>query len=368
MPRIYQIVLIMLVSISMTVAAFQLASPNNFRQTSFLLQEGPMDEGPRGTRRTSRRMPSRGSRPATKNGRPRPESSNYPVATKRAPHQHDHTKADARPFIDAFEEVQTQNPNQDAPVFNSQDFDTIAGPVIEHPHVEITSLDKLFPQISGFSDLFSSEETFRNGIRNAIRQDIFDTTPAYAGMSEKARRMLLLPDSSLQGSWKCQGRDDQPEGELRMKTLTTVLNEHLGDDAPTGDEFMDTIGSLCGSKPQTHWIDIVGITDRKISHSWHQDTGRSPNGDAKTVLLGFPRENEYVGVGVFSHIVKLEKEQWANEDHPPVEPVLYTKDIDEMYIYRPQFAKGQEIIIYRDIDVLHSAPDIAYRSSVMRFM
>ena len=84
--------------------------------------------------------------------------------------------------------------------------------------------------------------------------------------------------------------------------------------------------------------------------------------------MGFPIENDYVGGGVFSHLVKLEKEQWAKEDHPAVEPVLYTHAIDEKFIYRPQFAKGQEIIVYRDVDVLHSAPDVAYRSSVMRFM
>ena len=112
----------------------------------------------------------------------------------------------------------------------------------------------------------------------------------------------------------------------------------------------------------------MGITDRKISHSWHQDTGRSPNADTRTVLFGFPRQDNYVGGGVFSHLVKLYREQWAKEDHPPNEPVLYKHAIDEKYIYRPQFAKGQEIIMYRDVDVLHSAPDVAYRSSVMRFM
>ena len=346
---------------------FQLAA-ENLRLESVALGAGPMDEGPRGTRRTSRRMPSdSGPRPA-RTRRPRPEAPKYPVATKRAPHQHDHTQADARPFIDAVQEIRTQDPNQDAPVFDSDALDTVAGPVIEHAHVETLSFDDLFPQKKGFSELFSSNQDFRDSIRNAMRLDIFDATPTYAGMSEKARRMLLLPDSSLQGSWRCQGRAEQSDGELRMKKLTVVLKEYLGEEAPTGDEFMDTIGGLCGSKPQTHWIDIVGITDRKISHSWHQDTGRSPNQDTKTVLVGFPIENDYVGGGVFSHLVKLEKEQWAKEDHPPVEPVLYTNAIEEKYIYRPQFAKGQEIIVYRDVDVLHSAPDVPYRSSVIRFI
>ncbi|CAB9506032.1 expressed unknown protein [Seminavis robusta] len=339
-------------------------------QNAVSLNAGPVDDdvGPKGAsrRRTERRMPSR---PATRARRPRPEPAAYPVATKRAPHQHDHTKADARPFIDAIKEVRVQDPNTNAPVYDSDSFATVAGPVIEHDHVETKSLDEVFPTAGGqFCGLFSSNQEFRNGIRNAMRQDIFDATPAYAGMSEKARRMLLLPDSSLQGSWRCQGRPELEEGQLRMPLLTKVLKEHLGDGAPTGDEFMDTIGDLCGSKPQTHWIDIVGITDRKISHSWHQDTGRSPNEDTKTVLFGFPIEDDYVGGGVFSHLVKLEKEQWAQEEHPPSEPVLFASSIDDNYIVRPQFAKGQEIIIYRDVDVLHSAPDVAYRSSVMRFM
>ena len=368
MKQALRILLLMAALSKKAVNAFGPTSfPENALST-FALKAGPMDEGPKGTRRTSRRMPSSSGPRPTRARRPRPEAPKYPVATKRAPHQHDHTLADARPFIDAVEEVKIQDPNQDAPVFDSEElFDTVPGPVISHPHVETLSFDDVFPKTEGFSELFSSNKDFRDGIRNAMRQDIFDATPAYAGMSEKARRMLLLPDSSLQGSWKCEGRPES-DGELRMKKLTGVLKMHLGEEAPTGDEFMDTVGSLCGSKPQTHWIDIVGITDRKINHSWHQDTGRSPNEDTKTVLVGFPIENDYVGGGVFSHLVKLEKEQWAKEDHPVVEPVLYSHAIDEKYIYRPQFVKGQEIIVYRDVDVLHSAPDVAYRSSVMRFM
>jgi hypothetical protein len=333
---------------------------------SVAMSAGPIDDaGPTGSRRSGRRIPAR---PSTRERRPRPEAPLYPVATKRAPHQFDHTKADARPFIDAIQEVQSQDPNTDASVFDSDQFTTTAGAVIEHPHVETKSLDEVFPATKGFSKLFSSNQAFRNGIRDSMRQDIFNATPAYAGMSEKARRMLLLPDSSLQGSWRCQGRKEFADGELRMPLLTKVLLEYLGEAAPTGDEFMDRIGSLCGSTPQTHWIDIVGITDRRISHSWHQDTGRSPNEDTKTVLFGFPKEDDYVGGGVFSHLVKLEKEQWAPEGHPPNEPVLFTNSIDEKHIVRPQFAEGKEIVIYRDVDVLHSAPDVAYRSSVMRFM
>ena len=132
---------------------------------------------------------------------------------------------------------------------------------------------------------------------------------------------------------------------------------------------MRTIGGLCGSELSTHWIDIVGITDRKISHSWHQDTGRSPNGDTRTVLLGFPKEDDYDGVSVFSHAVKLKYERVANEDHPRNEPVVYPGlEVDEEYIVRPRFARGSEIVMFRDINTLHSAPNVVYRASMMRFM
>ena len=154
-----------------------------------------------------------------------------------------------------------------------------------------------------------------------------------------------------------------------MNRLTNVLQQYLGDGAPTGDAFMDTIGGLCGIQPaaSTHWMDIVGVLTRRIPHSWHQDTGNSPK-HSKTVLLGFPATDNYNGVGVFSHVVKLKREQYAPDGHSPVEPVLYQQDIDDEYIVRPKYAKGQEIIAYRDVDVLHSSPDVAYRASVMRFM
>ena len=76
-----------------------------------------------------------------------------------------------------------------------------------------------------------------------------------------------------------------------------------------------------------------------------------------------------LGVGVFSHSVNLEYERLAGNDHPPNQPVLYPNlIIDDEYIVKPKFEQGREIIMFRDIDCLHSAPDVAYRASVMRFM
>ena len=310
--------------------------------------------------RTRRPPPNRRRAPTSSSTEPA-ES----VKRKRAPHQFDHTKEEARPFLDNRAAVKEQTPNDENSalyIFEDDDGDKHASIIPEGKHITYVSLDQLFPNLD-FSHKFYTDGKFRDDLRNAMREDIFDSTPAYESMSEKARKILLMPDSSLQGSWSCN------ETALRMNKLTLVLRQYLGEESPTGDEFMETIGALCGSEPSYHWIDIVGVMNRKIPHSWHQDSGRSRGGDTKTVLLGFPKEDNYTGVGVFSHAVKLKYERVSSEEHALNDPVVYPGlKVDEEYIVRPQFTKGKEIVMFRDIDVIHSSPDVAYRASVMRFM
>jgi len=252
------------------------------------------------------------------------------------------------------------------------------------------------------SKKFNSDETFRNDLRLAIRLDIFETTPFYAKLSEKASSVLLLPDSSLEGSWRIPNTknsttaaktpstspsttDNPTSRSPRMKHTTRVLekafqehDEEYGVNSINsyfdGDDLFRAIGDICGPAASTHWIDIYGVQDRKINHSWHLDAGQSPN-NCRTVLWGFPPENNYHGNGVFSHIIPLD---YAFDDiinmndvestHHRMEPVLYDGTVDNKYIVRPPYESGKELLIYRDVDVLHSAPDVAYRTSVMRFM
>jgi hypothetical protein len=364
---------------------------------------------------TSRQRPRRSDSPSTERG------DKPPFVPQRAPHQFDHRQEQARPFIDVASEIEKQRPNEDAPLLTLPAATTfsLAGTTpqrIEHSHIETYSLNALFPGLN-MSELFASSTNFRSALRDAIRADMFDTTPSYHNLSEKARRVLLLPDTSLQGSWRCkslpgQGRLWAREGDdgtvdsddattaaaatdsdattsppRRMTRLSQVLCEYLGPTAPNGDDFMDTIGSLCGndsSAVTTHWMDIVGVLNRRVPHSWHQDTGTSP-AHSRTVLLGFPPVDNYDGVGVFSHVIKLSHEQWKASaveddavDQPPGrqldQPIVYSNedlqlhDSLEEFIVRPRFAMGREIIAYRDVDVLHSSPDVAYRMSLMRFM
>jgi hypothetical protein len=42
--------------------------------------------------------------------------------------------------------------------------------------------------------------------------------------------------------------------------------------------------------------------------------------------------------------------------------------IPERCIVRPVYRRGKEIMVYRDADHLHSAPDAAHRMAVWRFM
>ena len=332
---------------------------------------------------TTTKPPRRSGRsPVGRSSSPKPTVS--PPRRERAPHQFDHTEADPRPFLredNLAAILSEQSPNEDATsyIFPNNVNDrtgTIVSmvPVDEGSHISYIGLDDLFPSVNNFSSEFCSNGQFRTALRQAIRELIFDSSPEYANMSEKARRMLLLPDSSLQGSWQRKIRrhgasDNVDIIAAREGKLTAILSNHLGENAPTGDEFMETIGQLCGSGATGHWIDIVGIVGRRISHSWHQDTGRCPGGGTRTVLLGFPKEDNYDGVGVFSHVVKLGHERHAPNDHVIGEPIVYPNlNLDDEYVVRPTFKCGREIIMFRDIDVLHSAPDVTFRTSCMRFM
>jgi len=251
------------------------------------------------------------------------------------------------------------------------------------------------------SKKFNSDETFRNDLRSAIRLDIFQTTPFYAKLSEKASSVLLLPNSSLEGSWRVPNtknsttaakdpstspstNDNPTSRSPRMKHTTRVLkkafqehDEEYGINCITsyfdGDDLFRAIGDICGQAASTHWIDIYGVQGQ-INHAWHLDAGQSPN-KCRTVLWGFPPENNYQGTGVFSHIIPLDyvfddiiNMNDVESTHHRMEPVLYEGTVDNKYIVRPLYESGKELLIYRDVDVLHSAPDVAYRTSVMRFM
>jgi hypothetical protein len=316
----------------------------------------------------------------------RPQRSSVTTPT-RAPHQFDHRLELARPFLsDVRTEIQKYKPNDDAPVLDlssilpdQQSSQTeLLGEhipddltVAKNP-IETLSLDKLFPGLQ-FSKHFAESADFRNALRMAIREDVFDTTELYHSLSEKAKRVLLLPDASLQGSWKCHNghwrrklsleEACEASSPLRMIQLTAVLQKYLGSNAPSGDLFMDTMGALCGSSREASWTDVVGVSNRRVPHSWQLDACPS-----KSVLLGFPPLDNYSGLGVFPHFVKLADPFQRTASEADLSVALDSNlQIDENFIVRPLFAPHQEILIYSNRDVLCSEPDISYRTSCMRF-
>jgi hypothetical protein len=344
--------------------------------TAFQVQQGRIQQPPK-HQSSSRLYSSGGPKAAGRQRTPRSggDASGPKGAAKRERPQRRQTPV----AFDGQALTAAQSPKEDAPPLDL-DLDTSIAeglrcmtenmswtdtPPVPQPPFTSMSLDDLFGVELGFSATFNSDTNFRQALREAIRKDIFDTTPFYSNLSEKIASLLLLPDSSLEGSWRRAA--DYPDKEIRMKQTTGVLADALGDKAMTGDELFAKIGGLCGSKPSTHWIDIFGVQDRKINHSWHQDFGKSPE-NSRTVLWGFPNSDQYQGCGVFSHIIALQKECLAPDNLPRNEPVLFQGTVDEDYIIRPEYRPGRELIMYRDIDVLHSSPDVIYRASVMRFM
>jgi hypothetical protein len=236
------------------------------------------------------------------------------------------------------------------------DISTTSTTAVEQPAFRFLPLGELFPTCSNISKRFCTDGSFRNSLRDVIRCDLSDSNPTYQNLSKKAKSFLLQPETSVQGSWKC----------VETPRLSQMFKKSFWEKAPTGTELLQTIGDICGpNASSTHWIDIVGVLDRDIKHSWHQDTGRPTRIPS---CAHFPPRLIIIPVPEFSHICPLSHKQLAPPNHNGNEPVLFQGSIDEQHIGRSSFGMGREPIVYRDVDVLHSAPDVSYRTHAIRFM
>ena len=116
---------------------------------------------------SSRRPKTDRPRRPPPNNRSKSRSNPTAVERKRAPHQFDHTKADARPFLDdPATYVKQQSPNNDAPSYifpedeDAEDDSTTKAIVADGSHIKSLSLDKLFPNLN-FSEIFCTNTQFR---------------------------------------------------------------------------------------------------------------------------------------------------------------------------------------------------------------
>lgn len=250
------------------------------------------------------------------------------------------------------------NPNEDAPAFIVPEHYRADEEDI-HNHVNFYGFADIFPANgigANISELFDISSTFRTSIRMAIRNDLYTYDKS---LSSDINKLINDPSSSFMSSWT--SKREYPH-------LTEAFRSH---DIPiSGEEFIKNITTLI---PRTKhmfgsFMDIIGVPNRKISHSWHQDSGL----EQSTVMIGFPKEDKYMGIGVFSHCLKL-SHKWLlpeNVIRAGTEPRLLPKDIDldESLIVRPLYRKGKEIMVYDDRYIFHSAPDFTYRDSIFRFM
>jgi hypothetical protein len=223
---------------------------------------------------------------------------------------------------------------------------------VTQPHIRFLGWDTLFPG-SNMGAVFHGNSHFRRDLRRAARQDFVRPLQ----LKESVKQAMVNDDaSSLQSSWRVENDFD---------CMSQVFIQY-GLDTITGQSFVRALSDLCGDTPYVFgsWIDIVGIRGKRLNHSWHQDSGLDQN----TVMVGFPSADHFEGTGVFSHAFKL-----SHQLPPPTEsgPRLWDETIfpvREDEIVRPHFSRGKEVMVYNDRDVFHSAPDIAFRDSIWRFM
>lgn len=221
-------------------------------------------------------------------------------------------------------------------------------------HVTFFGLEELFPE-TGLQEVFNSNSEFRTGIRQAMRDDLF---VADDSMSDAANASISSLSSSLMVNWKNSKTGYAALSELFSKHGVTKLS---------GESFIQTLGGLCGAESHGSLIDITSTGRRQERHSWHQDSGL----EKFTVMLGFPPESNWEGVGVFSHSVKLSHRLRQDGEEGQIiewEDFMVGDELPVEVIGRPEFRAGQEVMVYCDATHIHSAPDMTQRESVWRFM
>eukprot|EP01041_Mallomonas_annulata_P006317 gene6317-12779_t len=261
---------------------------------------------------------------------------------KRLTQREDHDALNSQSDIFA-----SKNTNIDPKIFPTPEH--MKADEITYPHIKFISFDELFPN-TNIGEIFDNNLSFRNDIRSAAREDFFVYDP---NLSSKANSFLKDPSSTLMSNW-------QRENEIHHLTKT-FQNYNIN---INGKTFINTLSNLCGKTDNIFgsWIDIIGIRNKKVNYSWHQDSGLNQF----TVMVGFPPSNNFIGTGVFSHAIKLSHRMIIPTKK---EPRLWEYgDITEEYIIRPIYKRGMEVMVYNDMDIYHSAPDSTNRESIWRFM
>lgn len=236
---------------------------------------------------------------------------------------------------------------------------------LEDYGIRYFSLGALFPEAPGLAEAFDEDAEFRWRLRWATREDLFDPLPRF---SAKANEKIKAMDGTLICALRPPERCDEP----RPCPELTALFEERGWPSLSGSGFLERLFSLCGEvsyvvqdrvRASGSFSDIVAPGGGE--HRWHQDSGW----DKITVLMGFPPEDRWQGEGVFSHVARLSHPLPVPERPVPMvfgETACAGERVPEECVWRPMYAKGAEIIAYRDSATIHSAPDRTNRESLWR--
>ena len=242
-----------------------------------------------------------------------------------------------------------------APVWTVPESIRTSSPISTELHAKLVGLDDLFPN-SGLGKLFNSNGDFRTELRTSMRKDLYIIDPT---LSRERNLQMQSLSSTLHVVWN--------RSNCTFRNTTMTLSKYGVE--LTGSDLILTLGGLSGGEATSgSLLEIVNITRRKVNHSWHQDSGRAQ----RTVMLGFPPEDNYCGAGVFSHGVKLSHEiasQGKRGDvvqYDQYDP--YPGDIPEEFIVRPMYKQGAEVLVYYDNAHLHATPDVIHREAIWRFM
>ena len=238
-----------------------------------------------------------------------------------------------------------------------------------NPYVQLSLSDTF--QNDRLGDLFSSSAEFRETLRLAARKDLFVQPPlTQSDQREKYDKRVLLMKrlqidlkSTANGNWRTCGE---------CKHLTRAFQDHGIHDL-SGEYFIKTLGKILldsGSVINGSWLDISTDYQKAQSYAWHRD---SSDDRQNTLMLGFPKEDDFSGEGVFSHLSLFDSSSEENAAAAFNQPVVASPQLNEKLsssleeIVKPVWKKGGEILLYRDT-VYHSAPDITCRASVWRLM
>lgn len=230
-------------------------------------------------------------------------------------------------------------------------------------------LAELFPESVHLAHVFNFNAGFRHDLRVSMRKDLYRPVPGLdREVNEELKDLWMdLNKPHVKAPLAEQPADSDNSQSYRMRPLPCVTASLVaqGVSGLTGETFVERLLRLGEMTGTGRFSDLVGRPHE--GYRWHQDHG----GDRFTVMLGFPPEDGFEGVGVFSHVVRLShplRQPTENNGWTSGTPIAVRFPGPESHILRPQYRPGQEVLVWRDSACLHSTPDVVHREALWRFM